>query len=99
MNDDYKIRALEQLRPGAEWTIRGDELEWLDSSQSCPSEDEIEKEIEKIKLEEPIEEARESRRIAYVLEADPLFFKAQRGEATIEEWQEKIEEIKQRYPL
>lgn len=40
----------------------------------------------------------EARRVAYVLEADPLFFKAQRGEATIEEWGAKIEEIKVRYP-
>jgi aspartate aminotransferase len=38
-------------------------------------------------------------RIAYVLEADPLFFKVQRGEATIEEWKQKVEEIKQRYPI
>lgn len=34
---------------------------------------------------------------AYRNEADPLFFKAQRGEATIEEWKLKVEEIKARY--
>jgi len=31
-------------------------------------------------------------------EADPLFFKAQRGEATIEEWQLKVAEIRSLYP-
>lgn len=36
---------------------------------------------------------------AYVSEADPLFFKSQRGEATIQEWQDKIEEIRSRYPV
>jgi hypothetical protein len=40
----------------------------------------------------------ELRRIAYQTESDPIFFMAQRGEATIEEWQAKIQEIKNRYP-
>lgn len=35
---------------------------------------------------------------AYRNEADPLFFKAQRGEATVEEWQAKVAEIKARFP-
>jgi len=38
------------------------------------------------------------RRAAYQAEADPLFFKAQRGEATMEQWLAKINEIKARYP-
>jgi hypothetical protein len=35
---------------------------------------------------------------AYIKEADPLFFKAQRGEATMQEWQQKVAEIKARFP-
>jgi len=38
------------------------------------------------------------RRWAYQQEADPLFFMSQRGEATVEEWQAKVAEIKARYP-
>jgi hypothetical protein len=38
------------------------------------------------------------RKAAYTEEADPIFFMAQRGEATTEEWQAKINEIKERYP-
>ena len=38
------------------------------------------------------------RAAAYRDEADPLYFKAQRGEATMEEWLAKVEEIKARYP-
>lgn len=34
---------------------------------------------------------------AYRVESDPLFFKAQRGEATMDEWLAKVEEIKQRF--
>lgn len=43
----------------------------------------------------PIQEARAA---AYAAEADPLFFKAQRGEATTAEWEAKVAEIKARYP-
>jgi hypothetical protein len=43
-------------------------------------------------------EAEANRKSAYVAEADPLFFKSQRGEATLQEWQEKIAEIKARFP-
>jgi hypothetical protein len=38
------------------------------------------------------------RKAAYTVESDPLFFRAQRGEATEQEWLDKIEEIKKRYP-
>lgn len=39
-----------------------------------------------------------NRAAAFRDESDPLFFKAQRGEATMDEWQAKIDEIRQRYP-
>ena len=35
---------------------------------------------------------------AYSDEADPLFFKSQRGEATTDEWTAKVAEIKARFP-
>jgi hypothetical protein len=40
----------------------------------------------------------ENRFAAYIAEADPLFFKAQRGEVTQQAWLDKIAEIKARYP-
>jgi hypothetical protein len=39
-----------------------------------------------------------NRAAAYRDEADPLFFKAQRGEVTQAEWLAKVDEIKARYP-
>jgi hypothetical protein len=44
------------------------------------------------------EQQEQLRRWAYQQEADPLFFMSQRGEATVEEWQAKVAEIKARYP-
>lgn len=40
----------------------------------------------------------ELRSRAYSTESDPLFFKWQRGEATQQEWLDKVEEIKLQYP-
>ena len=44
------------------------------------------------------EKAEADRAAAYAAEADPLFFKSQRGEATTAEWEAKVAEIKARYP-
>ena len=43
------------------------------------------------------EQKNDKRRKAYALEADPLYFKWQRGEATEQEWLNKVSEIKARY--
>jgi hypothetical protein len=93
-----KAKAIQSLRPGSEWVLRGDELEWLDANQSQPSDAEIEAEVARLTALEPARIATENRRSAYIVEADPLFFKAQRGEATMEEWQSKVAEIKARFP-
>lgn len=37
--------ALNVLRPGAEWVIQGDRLEWLDKVQTAPTTAEINAEI------------------------------------------------------
>ena len=43
-------------------------------------------------------QAEKQRAAAYSAEADPLFFKAQRGEVSMDDWTAKVEEIRQRYP-
>ena len=93
-----KANALQSLRPGAQWVLRGDDLEWLDTEQTQPTDAEITAEVARLQELEPIRIAQANRHAAYIAEADPLFFKAQRGEATMEEWQDKVAEIKARYP-
>lgn len=39
------------------------------------------------------------RQEAYTKESDPLYFKWQRGEATQQQWLDKVAEIKARYPI
>jgi len=93
-----KPDAIASLRPGAEWVLRGDDLEWLDQTQTEPTEAEIEAELARLIAEQPRKIAQRNRASAYTAEADPLFFKSQRGEATIEEWQAKVAEIRSLYP-
>lgn len=48
--------------------------------------------------EQILADAQAARAAAYRAEADPLFFKSQRGECTVEKWKAKVEEIKARIP-
>ena len=49
--------ALQSLKPGAEWTLNGLDysgLEWLDSSQTKPTETEVNSKISELDREEPM---------------------------------------------
>ena len=61
MNSFFFEQALLTIRPGAEWVLRGDELEWLDPAQSQPTEEEIQAEIQRITAEIPWQELRAER--------------------------------------
>jgi hypothetical protein len=90
--------ALRSLRPDAEWALYGERLEWLDKTQTQPSDDEIQAEIKRLAAEKPNKIAKVNRQTAYEAEADPLFFKYQRGEIIKQLWLDKVAEIKARYP-
>lgn len=42
MKHEDKTKAIQFIRPNAEFVLRGDDLEWLDESQTEPTEKEIE---------------------------------------------------------
>ena len=42
MNHIDKVRAIQFIRPNAEFVLTGDELDWLDESQTKPTKAEIE---------------------------------------------------------
>jgi ABC-type branched-subunit amino acid transport system substrate-binding protein len=43
-------------------------------------------------------EMKQKREAAYKAEADPLFFKSQRGEISMQEWSDRVSEIRDRFP-
>jgi len=49
--------ALQSLKPGAQWVLRGSDysgLEWLDSSQTKPTETEVNSKISELDAAEPM---------------------------------------------
>lgn len=93
--------AISELAPGAEWSIDDEDyatLVWNSPDIPQPSYEEVQAKLDELKADAPRKAIRSIRAAAYSSEADPLFFKAQRGEATLEEWQAKVEEIRNRYP-
>ena len=56
-----RTRAIHELRPNAEWVLRGDSLEWLDTSQTEPTEAEITAKISELQAAEPLRLLREER--------------------------------------
>ena len=49
--------ALQELTPGAEWVLRGNDysgLEWIDSSQTKPTETEVSNKISSLDAAEPM---------------------------------------------
>lgn len=96
-----KINALVSIRPGAQWSWAGNDyagLDWLDGLQIKPTEQEIDDELARLQAAEPNRIAEQNRLLAYRSESDPLFFKAQRGEVTLDDWKNKVAEIKLRFP-
>ena len=56
--------ALQILRPGAEWSISGNlysNLQWLDKSQTKPTEDEVNAKVTELETAEPFKLLREER--------------------------------------
>jgi len=47
-NEMSTTDALQSLKPGAEWVLRGDVLEWLDGSQTEPTALELSNEVTRL---------------------------------------------------
>ena len=86
----YLVSAIHQLYPTVVGTVGEDAF---DADGNPVTYDRLAVEAEAQRME-----ARQARAAAYASEADPLFFKAQRGEATIEEWQSTVADIRARFP-
>lgn len=86
--------------PNTQWSLNGDSydgLTWLSDSPK-PTQAELDALWPATQATIANQQADTNRHNAYIKEADPLFFKAQRGEGTMAEWEAKVAEIKARYP-
>jgi len=92
-------RFVEIAKPGQNWvfnesTIEITETEIVETqTYRLKTQEEIDAE-----LDDQSQANKRFRAEAYRQESDPLFFKAQRGEATMQEWLDKVQEIRNRFP-
>ena len=89
--------ALQSLRPGAEWVVRGTEIEWLDSTQTQPTDAEIQAEITRLEAEYEAQAYARSRAAEYPAIGDQLDALFHAGVFPAE-MAAQIQAIKNKYP-
>ena len=90
--------ALTELRPGAEWTLRGETyagLEWLDSKQTKPTESEINAKCAELKTAYDNKKYQRDRAAEYPSVVDQLDDIYHNG---IDAWKATIKTTKDKYP-
>ena len=66
------MTAIQSLRPNSEWVLRGDELEWLDTTQTQPTESEIQAEVQRLQAEYDANQYQRDRAAEYPAIEDQL---------------------------
>jgi hypothetical protein len=90
-----KIDAIQLLRPNAQWVLRGDELEWLDTNITSPTEEEIQAEIVRLQAEYESKEYQRQRAVAYPSIQDQLDTLYHGG---YDAWKATITAVKEEFP-
>jgi hypothetical protein len=89
--------AIISLRSGAQWVLRGDDLEWLDQNQTQPTDAEIDAEIARLQAAYDAKEYQRQRVTEYPPIGDQLDALWKGGEAAAE-MLAKVQAVKTKYP-
>ena len=90
--------ALQTLRPGAQWVVRGDlyeGVEWLDTEQTLPSEEEVTAEIARLQAEYDALEYQRQRAAAYPSFAEQFDTLYHGGYYA---WKASVDAVKSQFP-
>ena len=90
--------ALQVLRPGAEWSIGNNsysQLDWLDTEQTKPTEEEVVQKIAELTYQKEVEVYKEQRAAEYPPYADQFDKIFHSG---VNAWKTQIRTIKEKYP-
>ena len=92
-----KVAALQSLTPKAQWVLRGDDLEWLDTTQTQPTDTEITAEVTRLQsIYDSLAYARSRKQEYDKLNQWEMQFDDNRDGTTT--WVDSINEIKTKYP-
>ena len=89
------VEALRSLRPGAEWVIGGDVLQWVDQNQTRPTDAEIAAEITRLQADYDAKEYQRKRAKEYPSTADQFDLLYHGG---YDAWKAAIDAVKTKYP-
>ena len=93
-----KANAILSLRPGAQWVLRGDDLEWLDVEQTQPTEAEIQAEIARLQAEYDAQEYARKRAAEYPPMSDYLDGLVKGNQAQMDKYIADCLAVKAKYP-
>jgi len=96
---DYPA-VLTALYPDAEWSLNGDAYEgltWLSDSPK-PSKKTLDDAWPQVQYERAYAQVEAQRHAAYISDADPLFFKWQRGTGSEQAWRDAVQAVKDAHP-
>jgi hypothetical protein len=96
---DYAA-VLAAIRPGAEWSLNGDTydgLTWLSEGEP-PTQAECDAAAPQVEYDREYSQVEQARHAAYITDADPLFFKWQRGTGTEQAWRDAVQAVKDAHP-
>ena len=97
-NEITTVDALNSLKPNAQWVLRGDTLEWLDSNQTQPTQSEIDAEIVKLQAEYDAQEYARKRQAEYPPMADYLDAIVKGDETQKQKYIDDCKAVKEKYP-
>ena len=92
------VNALHSLRPGAEWVLRGTELEWMGASQAKPTDAELAAELSRLQSEYAAKEYQRLRAQAYPDYRDYLDGIVKSDQAQVQKYIADCLAVKARYP-
>jgi len=97
-----KVDALQALVPGAEWTLSGDTLTWLDEEITQPSDSAIASKITELQADYDAKEHQRTRAVAYEAIAeqlDKLYHDMTAGKLDATgEWHKSVKAVKDAHP-
>jgi hypothetical protein len=93
-----KADALQSLRPGAQWVLRGDDLEWMDTAQTQPTDAEITAEVIRLQADYEAKEYQRQRAAEYPPMADYLDGVVKGDQAQIDAYVAACLAVKAKYP-
>jgi hypothetical protein len=96
---DYAA-VLTALYPDAQWSLNANDpaqLVWL-SEGDAPTQAQLDAAWPQVQYDLAYAQVEQDRHAAYVAEADPVFFRWQRGTATEQDWLDAVQAVKDAHP-